>query len=147
MRVGRFVLLLAFSLSLFSRPAWSQESPQPELAERLRAILRQYESNIADLKSRIAELESRLSDSEARSTSLLEDLRASRAELSSLTEQYERLATRLDEYRIQLEDSRRLTSNSLGSLTVSMGTLRTQALIQSSGIALALIAMLFLIFR
>jgi len=147
MRVGRFAFLLAFSLSLFSRPAWPQESPQPELAERLREILRQYESNIADLKSRIEELESLLSDSEARSTSLLEDLRASRAELSSLTEQYERLATRLDEYRIQLEDSRRLTSNSLGSLTVSMGTLRTQALIQSSGMALALIAMLFLIFR
>lgn len=133
-------LLAAFFVSLCSPLASAQESPQPELAERLRGILRQYESNIAGLKSRIAELESRLSDSEERSTSLLSDLSASRQALSSLTDQYERLETQLGEYRSQLEASRRQTMSSLDSLTASMAALRTRNILQSSGIVVLLVA-------
>jgi predicted nuclease with TOPRIM domain len=145
--LGRKVFFFGLFLSLCSLPAWSQESPQPELAARLREILQQYETNIAALKSRIAELETQLSDSEARSTSLLADLSASRQELSSLIDRYERLETRLDEYRIQFEASKRLTMSSLDSLTVSMASLKAQNLIQGSGIALVLVAAVVLLFR
>lgn len=151
MRKLRSVLLLSSLLSLFSAPysgpLWAQESPQPELAGRLREILRQYESNITALKSRIAELESQLSDSEARSTTLLADLSASRRELSSLTSQYERLATQLDEYRTQLEASKRQTMNSLDSLTASMASLRLQNLVQGSGILVLVAAVIVLLVR
>ena len=144
---ARFAVFLASWCLLCSRPAWAQQPPQQELAERLRGILRQYESNIAGLKSRIAELETRLSESEARSTSLLEDLRASRQALSSLTLQYGLLETRLAEYQTQLEASRLRTESSLDSLTASMASMRARSFAHGSALALLVGAAALLLAR
>jgi chromosome segregation ATPase len=147
MRSGKRVFLVLLSLSLCLSPVFSQESMPPELAGRLREILRQYESNIASLKSRIAELEAQLKSSEEKSTALLADLSESRQELSNLTSRYEQLAMLLEEYRTQLEASKRQTMNSLDSLTVSMASLKTQNVIQGSGLFIAIVMLALLLAR
>ena len=147
MRIVKMAFWAALLFSFCLSPASPQESGQPELAGRLREILRQYESNIDVLRNRITELERQLSDSEARSTSLLADLRASREALSSLTLQYEQLARRLDEYRNQLEVSRLRTESSLGSLTASMAALRARSLLGGSGLVLVLLGVILLLAR
>jgi septal ring factor EnvC (AmiA/AmiB activator) len=148
---------LGFSLSfalVFSCYLSAQAASTISPVERLREILKEYETSTTELKSRIATLERQLTDSLQNSTQLTDNipilknqLSELKAQLIDLTNQSSIVNGQLDKFQERLETSRKQTENSLRSLQSSLDSQRTWGWVQTSVMAALAVGVAILLFK